>query len=154
MPIGWMVRKGRMIRYTLKCPEGHVFESWFASSDGYQTLRDGGHVTCTVCGSPEVEKALMAPAVPARDNAKAPPVEAPLSRPANPAEAALKALRKKVETESDYVGASFADEARKIHLGEADARGIWGEATGAEARELADEGIPVAPLPFMKRLDG
>ncbi|MEM9046869.1 MAG: DUF1178 family protein [Pseudomonadota bacterium] len=135
-----------MIKYRLKCAENHQFDSWFASADAFETQRKRGLVTCAICGSPEVEKAIMAPSVAVKD-------DAPLSKPPSQAEAALQALRQKIESESDYVGKEFADEARRIHLGEADARGIWGEANQEEAKALHEEGIPVAPIPFMRRAD-
>ena len=75
--------------------------------------------------------------------------EAPLSAPANPAEQALKELRKEIEKSSDYVGRDFAREARAMHSGEAPARSIWGETRGDEAKKLIEEGVPVAPLPFL-----
>lgn len=90
----------------------------------------------------------MAPAVAAKSN------PTPLSIPQSAAEAALKSLREKVEAESDYVGKEFASEARRIHLGETKDRGIWGEASREDAKALHDEGVPIAPLPFMRRIDG
>lgn len=139
-----------MIKYALKCREGHAFESWFRDSAAYDKLATAGQVACAVCGSTEVEKTIMAPAVPAKKgNQVAEP--APLSQPAHPAEAALKKLREHLQKNSDYVGNEFASEARKIHEGEADERGIWGEATAEDAKSLADDGIPVAPIPWMSR---
>ncbi|MEM7506617.1 MAG: DUF1178 family protein [Pseudomonadota bacterium] len=139
-----------MILYRLACEQGHEFESWFPGSDAFESQRDRGLVACAFCGSAKVDRALMAPAL-ASDKPKD---DAPLSTPGSEAEVALANLRRKVEAESDYVGAEFADEARRIHLGEAEARGIWGEANPADAKALHEEGIPVAPLPFMRRLDG
>ena len=141
-----------MIRYTLKCDDGHQFESWFRNSEAYDTLSAAGQVSCAVCGSTSVDKAIMAPSVSAKDSEAA---EAPadLSAPANPAEAALKAMREHLEANSDYVGKEFASEARKIHLGESDARSIWGEASREDAKALNDEGIPVAPIPWVSRRD-
>ena len=143
-----------MIRYNLKCARAHEFEAWFRSSAAYDEQRRAGHVGCAVCGSTEVEKAVMAPAlkVPA---AKAAPDLAPsLTKPASPGEAALAALRRKIETTSDYVGREFAAEARRIHDGEEAERAIWGEASLDDARALKDDGIPVAPIPWMRRTDG
>ncbi len=133
-----------MIRYSLKCSDGHDFEAWFASSAAFDRQRKAGHVTCAVCGTGAVEKAIMAPAVRAER-------DAPLSKPASPAEAALAAMRRHVEETSDYVGRDFAAEARRIHDGEADKRSIWGEATIDDARSLREDGIPVAPIPWMRR---
>ncbi|MFA5539063.1 MAG: DUF1178 family protein [Gemmobacter sp.] len=142
-----------MIRYSLRCADGHGFESWFQSAAAYDRLAAAGHVTCPECGNARVEKALMAPAVaaaPETAGAPAPdPAPAgPLSAPANEREAALAALRREVEANSEYVGLSFAAEARRIHEGHAPERSIHGEARADEARRLIEDGIPVAPLPF------
>ena len=139
-----------MIRYALKCAEGHDFDSWFRDSEAYDTLRKAGQVNCAVCGDTRIEKSIMAPAV---SNARKsePSTDAPLSAPAHPAEAALRKMREHLEKNADYVGKEFASEARKIHDGEADARGIWGEASREDAKALVDDGIPVAPLPFISR---
>lgn len=136
-----------MIRYSLKCASGHAFDAWFRSSAAYDEQRAAGHVACAVCGSPEVEKAVMAPAVSSAPERPEPS----LTAPASPAEAALAELRRHIEQNSDYVGRDFAAEARRIHEGESDRRAIWGEATLADAKALKDDGIPVAPVPFMRR---
>ena len=144
-----------MIRFSLRCTKDHDFESWFASGAAYDALRKSGHVACPVCGDTGVEKALMAPAVsvpvpaaqpaPASDRAAAPaPPDAALA-------AKLQALRKHVEANSDYVGLKFAAEARAMHLGDVPERPIHGEAKIDEARALLEEGVPVAPLPFLPR---
>lgn len=133
-----------MIQYSLRCAEGHQFDSWFQSAKAYDTLSAAGHVSCAVCGSSQVDKAMMAPRV--RSGTDAP---APLSAPKSPAEQALARLRQHVEENSDYVGSNFVREARAMHLGEAPERAIWGEARGDEAKALIEDGIPVAPLPFM-----
>ncbi|GHG26973.1 MULTISPECIES: DUF1178 family protein [Paracoccus] len=131
-----------MIRYALRCEKGHDFDGWFRSSDAFETTRAAGHVACTQCGSSQVEKSLMAPAVPAAKKAE----------PAmNPVEAALHALRQQVEANSDYVGLKFADEARAMHEGRVPGRAIHGEAKPEEARKLIEDGVPVAPLPFIPR---
>lgn len=143
-----------MIRYDLRCGAGHEFEAWFRSSDAYDEQRAAGHVRCVVCGSDEVEKQLMAPAVHGGRRRSAGEEEAPLSRPRSPAEALLHALRRHIESTSDYVGADFAREARRIHLGEAEKRSIWGEASLEEARALCEEGVPVTPIPWMRRSQG
>ncbi len=134
-----------MIQYSLKCSDGHQFDSWFQSAGAYDKLQAAGHVACAVCGSAEVQKAMMAPRVAQGDTSVSPK---PLGKPANPAEAALKELRRHVEANSDYVGPRFAKEARAMHLGEAPERPIWGEARKEEAKALIDDGIAVAPLPF------
>jgi hypothetical protein len=137
-----------MIRYSLKCDQAHEFEAWFRSSAAYDEQRQAGHVGCVVCGSTEVEKALMTPGV------KAERGEASLSKPASHSEAMLAEMRRKVETTSDYVGKEFATEARRIHDGETDKRAIWGEASLDDARALKEDGVPVAPIPWMRRTDG
>ena len=141
-----------MIRYALKCTDDHGFESWFRSADGFDSLKAAGMVTCPICGSGQVEKAVMAPRVrPARSQV-APPVaakpERPLQAPGSEAEVALAKMRKHVEENSDYVGLSFAAEARKMHDGDIPHRAIYGEARNEEARKLLEDGVPVAPLPF------
>ena len=132
-----------MIRYALRCAEGHDFESWFQSAAAFDTLQTAGHLSCAVCGAGGVTKAPMAPRVSQPDTAK----DSPLSTPRSEAEAALAALRKRVERDADYVGRDFAREARAIHEGESPRRSIWGEARGEDARALAEDGIPVLPLP-------
>ncbi len=166
-----------MIHYRLRCGAGHEFESWFQDSAGFEKLAAAGLVECAVCGSTQVERALMAPAVvSSRKKAKPPKAEAPPAAetpaappPPAPAPGAtrmaagpippqmvamLQRLRAEVEKNCDYVGKDFAEEARKIHNGEAEARGIYGEATDAEAEALAEDGIEVARLPWVPRADG
>ncbi len=143
-----------MIRYTLKCAQTHQFESWFPSATAYDAQRAGHLVQCPVCGSAEVEKTLMAPSVrPARNAAASAPADAPSrplrSPPADAREQALAELRRKVEENSDYVGMNFVTEARRIHNGDAPERAIYGEAKPDEARQLIEDGVPVAPLPFL-----
>lgn len=140
-----------MIRYTLKCAQGHSFESWFADSATFDRLQQAGHVACAVCGDADVEKAIMAPSV-STGSVPTPPAEptsdGPLSTPASPAEQAIRALREKVEAEADFVGSSFAAEARAMHDGEIDDRPIWGQASADEVRDLVEDEIPIMPLPF------
>ncbi|GAA0309385.1 DUF1178 family protein [Rhodovulum strictum] len=133
-----------MIRYSLDCAAGHRFESWFQSADAFDKLHAGGLVACAVCGGTDVSKGLMAPSV-ATDR---PAPERPLSQPASPAERALADLRRRIETESDYVGLRFAQEARDMHEGLTPHRTIHGEARLDEAKKLIEEGVPIAPLPF------
>jgi hypothetical protein len=138
-----------MIIFDLKCnPQGHVFEAWFASSAAFAEQSARGLVACPLCGSDRVAKAPMAPAVAIRPE----PGCAPLSPTSSSADkailAAAAALQKRLLQGSEGVGNRFADEARAIHLGEAEARPIHGEATHAEAESLIDEGIPITPLPF------
>jgi hypothetical protein len=144
-----------MIRYSLKCAAGHGFESWFQNAVAFAALSEAGQLTCPVCGSDQVEKELMAPVVRpgrrAEDAASPAPVSArpDLSTPTSELEEAIAALRRHVTESSDYVGMNFAAEARRIHAGEAPARSIHGEARADEARAMIEEGLPVAPLPFL-----
>jgi hypothetical protein len=132
-----------MIVFDLRCGAGHVFEGWFGSSLDYEDQRERGLVSCPICGNAAVGKAPMAPRLAANAHAEAP---SPEKMKAMLAEMATM-QRKMLET-SDYVGERFPDEARSIHLGEAEARAIHGKATPADARSLIEDGIPVSPLPF------
>lgn len=134
-----------MIQYTLKCDQGHEVASWFKSADAYDALERAGHLACTVCGSSKVVKGMMAPRVSTGDNRDTP------EKPQVPEEAAraIAALKDHVEKNADYVGADFAKEARSMYLGATPERAIFGEARGDEAKALIEDGIPVAPLPFV-----
>lgn len=143
-----------MIRYALRCEKDHEFEAWFRSSADYDKAAPKGAVACPVCGASKVEKALMAPAVAGTKKRDEPQAPAKVQLAAlDPRElalrAAIKELRQKVAENADYVGDRFAEEARKIHYKEAEARGIYGEATGDEAKALAEEGIEFQPLPTL-----
>ena len=131
-----------MIRYALKCADGHGFDSWFQSAGAYDSLSEKGMVSCAVCGSTYVSKAIMAPRVTVKEDA------APLSAHSTPAEQALRAMRAELEKNADYVGETFATEARAIHVGDAHERPIWGQANLKEAKALVEEGVPIAPIPF------
>ncbi|KCV80922.1 hypothetical protein ATO10_14764 [Actibacterium atlanticum] len=138
-----------MIRYALKCTQGHQFESWFQSAEAFDKLHASGMVECAMCGDTAVTKSLMAPNIGAKSNTQPDTVsENPLSTPANPAEKAIADLKKHVEENSDYVGDSFATEARAMHDGEAPERAIHGEAKLDDAKKLIEDGVPIAPLPF------
>jgi hypothetical protein len=144
-----------MIVFDLICrPEGHVFEAWFGSSKDYYSQRERGLVECPLCGAPDIEKAVMAPRVGAKGNQRLPGARAASDLVSSDPEgvkrmlAAMAAAQKKVLEQSEYVGQRFADEARAIHLGDADNRPIHGRATPTETESLIDEGISVAPLPF------
>ncbi len=137
-----------MIQFTLKCDQNHRFDSWFHSSAAFDKLKAAGMITCEVCGSPTVEKALMAPAV--AKTGKDKPGKPALS-PASDTEKALAEMRKQVESSSDYVGMNFVSEARAMHDGTAPERSIYGEARPEEAAKLIEEGVPVTPLPFMPK---
>lgn len=154
-----------MIRYTLKCDRDHVFDAWFHSADAFEKLRKSRMTSCAVCGSPEVDKTLMAPRVqasrsreiaplPSEAAATAPGADGKsfsLSEPDSPLAQAIARLRAEVEASSDYVGTDFATEARAMHLGDTPTRAIHGEARLDEARALAEEGVPILPLPFSNR---
>ena len=148
-----------MIVFDLRCqPTGHVFEAWFASTDDYESQQKRGLVQCPLCASPSIEKAVMAPRVGAKSNQPS-ASQAPNLVGGNPSEvkamlAALAEVQKRILEKSDYVGESFADEARAIHLGEAAARAIYGKATKAETDSLIEDGIPVAQLPLPVAIPG
>lgn len=132
-----------MIRYALACGAGHDFEGWFGGSDDFDVQSAQGLVSCPACGSPEVRKQIMAPAV-VTSKGKAERAPGPsremMMEMANQ-------VRRHVEDNFDNVGDAFAREARAIHEGRSEERGIYGEATLREARELLEDGVPVAPLP-------
>lgn len=135
-----------MIRFALKCDDGHQFESWFQSASAFEVLDKSGHLSCAQCGSSKVKKAMMTPRVAPGHAEKEQPA---LSEPQSETEKALTKLKKHVEENADYVGGRFADEARSMYLGATPERAIYGEANGAEAKALIEEGVPVAPLPFL-----
>lgn len=139
-----------MIRYALRCGAGHGFEGWFRDSAAFDAQRSARLLSCAVCGAGEVDKAPMAPAVAGAQAQPAAP--APSAPPDSPA-AALAALRRRLETDADYVGPRFAEEARRLHAEGGADRPIWGEATPTEARALREDGVPVAPLPFLPQRD-
>ncbi|MET1756604.1 DUF1178 family protein [Novosphingobium sp. RD2P27] len=155
-----------MIVFDLECRGGgHKFEGWFGSSDDFVRQQERGLVMCPHCGSPEVGKAIMAPRIgrkgnqlpapvrsaavePPQDGASAPVVSAPIPPAAVVLMEKLAAMQAEALKSSRYVGGSFAEDARAMHYGERDAEIIHGQATIAEAKELLEEGIAVAPLPF------
>jgi hypothetical protein len=150
-----------MIHYALKCDQGHAFDSWFQSAAAFDVLAQAGHLACTVCGSPDVKKAIMAPRIVAKAAAVKPeePIREPTQEPSVPVaktpeadvEKQIAALRKKVEETSDYVGDDFTRQARDMHLGDAPERAIYGEARLDQARSLIEDGVPLLPLPFKPR---
>lgn len=145
-----------MIVFDLRCSGAHVFEAWFASSATYEEQRERGLLICPVCGDRDVAKALMAPNVAAKGNARQmqvvmPPVETSSSDAPSPeaikaAMQAIAAVQAKMLEKSEWVGRAFVDRARAMHSGEADVAPIHGQATRAEAEALLEEGVPVAPL--------
>ena len=154
-----------MIRFSLVCEAGHEFESWFPSGDAYEAQRTRGLLSCPICDSAKVEKALMAPALGRKGNQAKAAVpqpsesEAPATPEAPPAPVALlsekeqamramiRAVREHVTQNAENVGRGFADEARRMHYGEAPHRSIWGEADAGEAKALVEEGIEFHALP-------
>jgi len=150
-----------MIRYALKCRDGHVFDSWFQSASAFEALAKAGHLSCAVCGIGDVEKTLMAPRVApkAQGQSPLPPAEQTAASEKIDAQAqdlraqesqaqAIAEMRREVEENATYVGGKFAQRAREMHEGTAPETSIYGEATGAEARALIEDGVPVVPLPF------
>jgi hypothetical protein len=133
-----------MIRYALTCDKGHGFEAWFGSGSDYDVQVEAGGVVCPACGSAEVSKAPMAPAV---RRSRAEPAESPARSERRQTYALLKDLRAHLKANAEHVGPAFPEEARKMHYGEAEARSIYGEASIEEAEALRDEGIPAVPLP-------
>lgn len=152
-----------MIHYQLLCEHDHPFDGWFRDSAGFDAQAARGLVECTQCGSIKVRRALMTPAVPRKREmvpvpAPQPPAPPPVAvggeRIPDHVRALLQRLRAEVEKNCDYVGNEFADEARRIHNGESEARGIYGETTPEEAEALADEGIEIGRIPWIPRADG
>jgi hypothetical protein len=154
-----------MIHYNLRCKEGHAFESWFQSSSAYEQQERRKQVECPVCGSSDVERAIMAPQIvtkKGRDAAPTEPAVAPAAEmtPPSPStpllmtqerelRAKLKELRDHIVSNADNVGERFPSEARKMHYGDIEHRPIYGEASPDEARALIDEGVEVTPLPVL-----
>ena len=133
-----------MIRYALVCDSGHDFEGWFGASADFDDQSTRGLLSCPVCASPIVRKQIMAPAVSGtrkRGTDTLPPKAQAMMMEA------LGQVRRHVEDNFDYVGDRFAAEARHIHEGKSEERGIYGEASQAEVKALVADGVPVAPMP-------
>ena len=157
-----------MILYRLRCTKGHEFESWFKDSKTYERQEKKSLIGCAICGDAKVSRAPMAPRI-GKGGAKTVEVEAPAAAPASapspeqqqmaalakhmPKELreALLKVRAEVERNCEHVGEKFAEEARKIHYGESDKRGIYGETSDEEAEALAEEGIEFGRLPWIPR---
>jgi hypothetical protein len=157
-----------MIHYNLRCKTGHAFESWFQSSSAYESQEKRKLVNCPVCGSTDVERAIMAPQIVSKKGREIAPSE-PMPAPAAPAaevspptpstpllmaqerelRAKLKELRDHIVKTADNVGERFPNEARKMHYGDIEHRPIYGEASPDETRALIDEGVEVMPLPIL-----
>jgi len=147
-----------MIKYALACDKGHTFESWFADSAAYDKQAKRGLVSCPQCGSAKVEKAIMAPRLSGtRKRATSLDVAVPQDKAPvavmSPVEqelrSKLKELREHIVKNADNVGEKFPEEARKIHYGETEHRSIYGVASLEDAKELAEEGIDVHPIPVL-----
>ena len=133
-----------MIKYTLTCNKGHQFESWFSSSEAFEKLKEKGHLDCAVCSSKEIEKSLMAPRItPNKEKKKETLISAKSAL-----EKEIEALKDKIKKTATDVGENFPTEARAMHYGEKEDKPIIGKTTLEEARDLAEEGIPFAPLPW------
>ena len=154
-----------MIHYNLRCKKGHAFESWFQSSSAYESQEKRKLVSCPVCGSTDVERAIMAPRIArkkGREKTAAESLPAPAAEvipPSSPTpllmaqerelRAKLKELRDHIVSNADNVGERFPNEARKMHYGDIEHRPIYGEASPDEARALIEEGVEVMPLPTL-----
>ena len=146
-----------MIRFDLRCRRDHHFDGWFRDNAAYEAQVAAGDLSCPVCGSAKVEKAIMAPRLAkGTGGTKSQPGGVPVAKGGSPEDAkalraALEKLRDHVESTCDDVGEAFPEEARKIHYGEAEARGIYGQASEPEAEALAEEGIEFSRLPLPRR---
>jgi len=158
-----------MIHYNLRCKQGHAFESWFQSSSAYETQEKRKLVSCPVCGSTDVERAIMAPQIVSkkgRENPPSEPLPAPVTAPATEVippssptpllmaqerelRAKLRELRDHIVKNADNVGEKFPNEARKMHYGDIEHRPIYGEASPDEAKALIEEGVEVMPIPTL-----
>ena len=134
-----------MIKFSLSCPDSHVFEAWFDSSTGFEAQKNRGNILCPVCGSSSIDKTLMAPSVVTARKRESVRVAAHVAE-ADMQEMVRK-LRKHLTDNAEHVGDRFAEEARRIHYDEAEKRGIYGEATSEEVHALVEEGIEFHPLP-------
>jgi hypothetical protein len=157
-----------MIHYNLQCGQDHSFDGWFKDSAAFEKQAKRGLVECPQCGDTKVQRALMSPAVakrgvvPVKLPDPVPTPQPPASPPAAVAggplpdhmRAMLQRMRAEVEKHCDYVGPQFAEEARKIHRGESDKRGIYGETSPEQAEALSEEGIEIAQIPWVPRADG
>ena len=136
-----------MIKFGLRCKDAHEFEGWFGSSDEFDRQSRRGFVTCPVCGSGDVRKALMAPSV-STSRAQA-AVRSEVMNAHAQMLGHMRKLRDAVTQNAEDVGPRFAEEARKIHYGEVEPKAVYGEATKDEVTGLLEEGVEVAPLPVL-----
>ncbi|MGH7120062.1 MAG: DUF1178 family protein [Acetobacteraceae bacterium] len=157
-----------MIHYQVRCSSGHEFDGWFKDSSTFDRQVKHGQVECPLCGDRDVARALMAPALPRAAAPPAPPAPARVPAPDAAKEAGkvvsdqnmpdqmravLQRMRAEIESKCDYVGPSFADEARRIHRGESERRGIYGEASAEDAEALSEDGISVSRIPWVDRAE-
>ena len=138
-----------MILYDIRCVHDHVFEAWFKDSETFDEQIEADGVSCPVCGVTDVEKALMAPRLNKGKSDDHANVQEQMGRYV----AAMNEMRRHVQDNCDYVGDKFAEEARKIHYGEVESRGIYGEATNDKASSLSDEGVEFQKIPWAPRED-
>ena len=167
-----------MILFDIKCSEGHIFEAWFQNNDAYEKQAENNLIECPICGCTQVSKSLMAPNIAPKaasdkvglddvaigsdhqkvmvsahspeDNHVSPE---DVKRALDHMHETMSKFRKQVEKSCEYVGSNFAEEARKIHYGDSDKRGIYGETTIRETEELIEEGIDILPVPGSDKLD-
>ncbi|HEX6118565.1 MAG TPA: DUF1178 family protein [Dongiaceae bacterium] len=150
-----------MILYQLRCAKDHEFEAWFKDGQTCEHQLARKSIECPTCGNRKVSKALMAPRLGASEKKQAASLPAkpaaggqhPMSVMASAMRQHLQEIRAKVEENCDYVGEKFPEEARKIHYGETEARGIYGEASDEQHQELIEEGVEVARIPWLPRSD-
>lgn len=135
-----------MIKFSLVCQEGHEFEAWFKSGATSDAQIAARQVACPHCGDTIVDKAVMAPAIARREDRPA-DAKRPTGSPPQEYIQFLRKMRDEIHAKAEYVGGRFAEEARRIHFNESDARGIYGEATAEEVKELAEDGVPFMPVP-------
>ena len=137
-----------MIKFTLACDANHAFEAWFGSSDDFEAQKTRDLVCCPVCGSSRVEKSLMAPSVSTSKTREKINV-ATVDKTRQALFAEMKQMRERITANAENVGQNFPEEARKIHYGESEQRGIYGEASPDDVKELVEEGVQIAPLPIV-----
>jgi hypothetical protein len=138
-----------MIHYDLICDKEHTFEGWFANSAAYDAQRVAGALSCPECGSEKIAKAIMAPNIAVKGNSKTGRLSAKAALGQSEMRKFLRQVRAHVEQNADHVGEKFPEEARKIHYGEREAANIYGDATPQEVKELREEGIEIAALPWV-----
>ena len=139
-----------MIHYDLICDKEHVFEGWFANSTAYDTQLGAGELSCPVCGSAKIDKAVMAPNIGAKGNSRRGGLPDKVALGQAQMRQFLRQVRTHIEQNADHVGEKFPEEARKIHYGEREAANIYGDATPQEVSELREEGIEIAAIPWVE----